>query len=444
MPSFRLKLWKGPKTDPDDVPVYLVVQHGRGSRATLATGVRVAERDWNENKTEVRRSRKNASALNRRLREIESAAADIVDESVGAGDHVTAKGLRDQIAERLEPEPPPNEEPSVDFLTFMEAWVQEYADNGQPSTFKAYRTAHRKLRDYSGGSLEYDDLTASYFKAWGRYLGAPSPHGPGHKQNYVRKVLTSTRTAIREAILRGDAPDGFRDPFERLRGDAVLGTERVKKPSLSMDQVVAISQAKAEPGSLVEFVRDAFAFAFFAGGIRFGDVCLLRWGNVEWDEQGRPTRIVYEAEKTGKETPAPVVAPAAALLDRYEGRAAQGPRAFVFPFLDRRDVSTPKKRRDAIGSLNAYANTALKKLARRAAVPNPDKVSFHVARHSLAAHLLDSGVSPYAIKERLRHTSVSTTERYLEGIDRRLLDDEYVGAFTLDVKVDSLSRGGTG
>ena len=136
-------------------------------------------------------------------------------------------------------------------------------------------------------------------------------------------------------------------------------------------------------------------------------------------------RIVYEAEKTGKETTAPVVAP----LGRYADRAGRGPRAFVFPFLDRRDVSTPKRRRAAIRSLNAYANKALKKLARRAGVPNPGGVSFHVARHSLAAHLFDSGVSPYAIKERLRHTSVSTTERYLEGIARRLLDGEYVAAF---------------
>ena len=161
MPSFRLKLWRGPKTDPDDVPVYLVVQHGRGRRATLSTGVRVAERDWNENKTEVRRSRRNASALNRRLREVESAAADVVDEAVASGDHVTAKGLRDRIAERLEPEAPPDEAPPADFLTFMEGWVEEYADNGQPSTFKAYRTAHRKLRAYSGGSLGYDGLTTA-------------------------------------------------------------------------------------------------------------------------------------------------------------------------------------------------------------------------------------------------------------------------------------------
>ena len=43
-----------------------------------------------------------------------------------------------------------------------------------------------------------------------------------------------------------------------------------------MAQVLAVGRAEAEPGSLVGVVRDAFAFAFFAGGMWFGDVCLLR------------------------------------------------------------------------------------------------------------------------------------------------------------------------
>ena len=427
MPTFRLRLWTSPKTDP--APVYLVLQHGRGQRATLATGVRVAERDWNEKKSEVRRSRPNAASFNKRLREVEAAAADVVDAAVASGGHVTAAGLRDEVAARLAPEFPSVEAPPPDFLAFMGAWVEEFAAKGQVSTHKAYRTVYRKLREHAGGSLAYGDLTAAYFKAWGQSLKAPPPHGPGHRQNYVGQLLKSTRTAIRAALLRDEAPEGFQDPFERLRGDAILGTERVKKASLSISQVRALAGAEAQPGSVVEAVRDAFAFAFafFAGGLRFGDVCLLRWDNVGTDDHGR-LGVSFQAEKTGKLTETPVPGEAADILARH--RAGRGPRAFVFPFLDRRDVSTPARRRAAIGSVNAYANGKLKVLARRAGVENPDRVTFHVARHSLAAYLHDSGVSHVAIKERLQHSSVTTTEQYLRGIDRGRLDDEYLGAFS--------------
>lgn len=426
MASFRLTLWsgKGP-----DRPVYLVFQHGRGRRATLATGIRVAGGDWNEKKSEVRRGRRNASALNRRLREVEAAAADAVDEAVASGEPVTAAGIRDAVASRLAPAPEAAEGAEPDFLSFMEGWVAGFAEAGRPSTYKAYRTVHRKLRAHAGGSLAYADLTPAFFKAWGRALAAPPPHGPGHKQNYVRKIMTSTRTAIRAAVLQDAAPEGFRDPFERLRGDAVLATEEARKRSVPIGSVRAIARADAQPGSLVEAVRDGFVFAFFAAGMRFGDVCLLRWGNVEADPGGRPVRIAYEAEKTGKRTAVSLPPEAVAVLERYAARAEGGAGAFVFPFLDRRDVSTPAKRRAAVGSLNAYANRKLKALARRAGIADPGSVTFHVARHSLAAHLHDAGLSAVAIKERLRHSSVATTERYLKGIDRERLDEEYLGAF---------------
>jgi integrase len=432
MPSYRLTLWKETKPGTAERPVYLVIQHGRGKRSTLFTGVRVNPSDWNDAKTEVRRSRKNASKLNRRLRAVEVAAADVIDEVVAAGAPVTPREIRDRIAAIIDPEPEEvKDEAPADFLVFMEGWVEEYENAGQASTHKAYRTAFRKLRDFAKGPLPYELLTPAYIKAWGKHLEAPEPHGKGHKRNYVRKVLTSTRTAIRDAVKREDPPEGFRDPFELLEGDPLLRTERVVKHRLTAEEVAALAAAPAEPGSLVEAYRDAFVFSFFCGGLRFGDLCLLKWTDFERDGEGRPVRLVFRAEKTKKRGAVPVISQAAAVLERYEGRRGLNgkPSPYVFPFLDGRDVSTPAKRRSVIGSRNAYGNGALKKLARRAKVKDPDKVTFHIARHSLAAHLVDSGVPVHGIKEFYQHSSVRVTESYLAGFDRGLLDDAYRNAF---------------
>ncbi|HEX9951748.1 MAG TPA: tyrosine-type recombinase/integrase, partial [Rubricoccaceae bacterium] len=258
-------------------------------------------------------------------------------------------------------------------------------------------------------------------------MAALSPHGDGLKQNYVRKVLTCVRTACRQAIRVGEAPAGWADPFERLQGDPLLRTERVEKGRLTHGEIAALAAVRAEPGSMVEVVRDAFVLAFYAGGMRFGDAALLRWADVERDAGGAPNRLVYRAEKTRKPTAVPAVPEAAEVLVRYDGLArADG---FVFPLLDGYDLSTPAKRRQAVSARNAYANKALKKLARRAGLSDPDALTFHVARHSLAAYLLDAGLGAHAIKEVLRHSSVQVTERDLGGFDRGLLDEAYRDAF---------------
>lgn len=129
-------------------------------------------------------------------------------------------------------------------------------------------------------------------------------------------------------------------------------------------------------------------------GTQFGDVCLLRWEDVHRDGEGGPSRVVYLAETTGKETAVSLPPEAAETLGRYGDRAARGRRSF--PFLSRHDVSTPAKRRAAVGSLNAYANAKLRVLARRPRLSKPDDLTFHVARHSLAAHIHDAGLSAVA------------------------------------------------
>src|SRR5690606_33231151 len=199
------------------------------------------------------------------------------------------------------------EEEADDFLAFFRRWVDGFAERGQPSTYKAYNTTCKRLTAWAKGRLGYDDLTPALLRKWGHAMAAPEPHGEGLKQNYVRKQLTTTRTAIRAAIRDGHAPSGFRAPFDKLAGDSLLRSERVEKGRLTVEEVRALASASCEADTMVVAVRDGFALAFYAGGMRFGDVCLLRWPNVIRDAEDVPVRLSYEAEKTGKPTSIPLV-----------------------------------------------------------------------------------------------------------------------------------------
>ncbi len=410
-------------------PITIRVVSGQGL-AYVSLGVRVKPKDWHEGKGEVRKSEREASRINDLVAGAVAAGRSAEVQRSAARETVTAKVLAGDVRQWLAPAPV-EAEPEEHFLTFFRRWVDGFAERGQPSTYKAYNTTCQRLTRYAKGRLAYADLTPAFLRAWGHSMRAPTPHGEGLKQNYVRKQLTTTRTAIRAAVRDGHAPESFRDPFGQLHGDVLLRSERVEKGRLTADEVAAIASARCEPGTLVEAVRDGFALAFYAGGMRFGDTCLLRWTDVVRDAEGTPVKLRYEAEKTGKPTSIPLVAEARAIVERYAERrpeaVAEG--GFVFPFLDGKDLGTPAKRRAAVSARNAYANAALKTLAERAEIAHPERVTTHLARHSLAAHLLESGIGAHGIKEVLRHSSVTTTERYLQGFSRDLLDEAYRNAF---------------
>ena len=105
-------------------------------------------------------------------------------------------------------------------------------------------------------------------------------------------------------------------------------------------------------------MRDAFVFAFYAGGMRFSDVCRLKASDVV---EGRAN---YRMMKTGTPMSVPLPRPALAIAEKYAG-SAKTRGGFLFPFLKEGDDKDGVTLRRRIGSRNAQANTALKRMAKR-------------------------------------------------------------------------------
>lgn len=74
--------------------------------------------------------------------------------------------------------------------------------------------------------------------------------------------------------------------------------------------------------------------------------------------------------------------------------------------------------------LNALkrTNSDLKKIAKIAKVPNPDQITFYVARHSFATVLKQKGHSVELISELLGHEDIKTTQIYLGAFDDDIRD----------------------
>jgi len=412
MATIAIVRYPGMKDKRGTVPLYLRATVGTTVRYA-SLGLRIPERHWNAKAETVRKAHADHARLNQYLLDAKAAAQSVMADLLANGQQVTAARIRDGLRSKLQQT---QKEHTEDFLGYCDGLLSEFERRGQIATHRAYRTAVRKLRSYvrkhrGWSELPFDEVTVPLMRGFQTYLVEEL----GNKPNTVHKNMASIRTLLYYAIKDGRFPQE-RNPFFQI----TLRKEKVQKDKLSIEEIEALEALELEPETLLWHVRNWFLFAFYAGGMRFSDVATLCWKHV------RSNRLSYRMKKTNETTSIVLVPPALEILSHYRQRNT-GPEARVFPVLDGYDVATPEKLHRAIGTRNALVNKYLKKLQRRADLET--KLSFHLARHSLADYLRKKGWSIYDISKVLAHANVQVTEQYLKGFDSEDLDEKMQQVF---------------
>ena len=371
-------------------PVYLRVTAHRKKRYQ-ATGVAVEPKHWNERRSRVRASHPIADALNARLGEVEATAktaalgatsADVVKAAVG--------GATGSMTEYFE-----------EFVAGLDA-------DGRLWDHRKYQTTLTKLRSALGQTLSWAEVDADALKRFERYLRRVKENNA----NTTRKELTRLRRVFRQAIREG-VIEPADDPFLTYEKPKAQPVHRRK---LALAEVEALRDAALDPASATGLARDAFVFAFYAGGMRFGDVCTLRAGDVREGPSGH--RAEYTMMKTGTRVAVPVPPPALEVLDRQRPLAE---RPLAFPLIGPDDLSDPVRLRRRVNSRNAQLNVSLKRAAKAAEVES-EGLTMHVARHSYADFARRKSGDLYAISKTLGHADLKTTEAYLRSFDQDAVD----------------------
>ncbi len=188
-------------------------------------------------------------------------------------------------------------------------------------------------------------------------------------------------------------------------------TRRVK---LSDEQIDAIRRLSLDRGTKVWHARNYFMYSFYNGGIRFSDLCRLRWKDIRND------RLIYTMSKTGEEVSLKQGKPQMAILELYRG---DSPAAddYIFPLLKGKVFKDGFEERRIISSLNVSTNDYLKKIATLAGIA--ERVTTHIARHSFADYGRRRNIDLHTMSKLLRHSKLATTERYLAGFDAVKADE---------------------
>jgi integrase/recombinase XerC len=231
----------------------------------------------------------------------------------------------------------------------------------------------------------------------------------------IARKAAALRSGFRFLARRGLVPD---DPAAGL--GAPRGPRRL--PVVLKPRQVDRLLAGPEPVDPVGLRDRAILELLYATGIRVGELCGLRLGDVDLAAD-----TVLVLGKGAKQRIVPFGEPArAALLDYLgNGRAAMVPgpgRAAPTTRANRRDSGAdgdalffnrrrrPMTQRDVRGMLERY----------RVATGAPAGTSPHTLRHSYATHLLEGGADLRAVQELLGHVALTTTQTYTHVSNERL------------------------
>ena len=408
----RIKLYarKDKRDQEGTIPVYVRIAHASKTKY-VSLGIRVKARHWNENKGEVRKGHPQyeatAAFLQARLSIAREAAMDLLRRRPTAPCSALGTAVRKAIGG------PTGE--GDDFLEYCQTYIARVHAEGRAGSWKRLRTVVEKLQSYNrrarkSDQLPFERLTVSFLEGFRADLGQYYGNAP----NTATKNMAAVRTMLYAAIREGLFPQE-KNPFFQI----TLKTQKTEKEKLSRQEMRRLEALDLDSTTMAFHARNTFVFAYYAGGMRFSDVCLLVWDNIR--EVAGDLFLDYRMKKTGERPPVPLVPGAVRILRLYEGR--QHRYARVFPLLDRYSASElrdPVRLQACISSRNVVVNQRLngeagrkRGLQQRAGIRV--HLTFHLARHSFAAHLREAGWDIYSISKAMGHANVAVTERYLAG-----------------------------
>lgn len=461
MAKFHFGLLEKTKNRHGNIPIYLTISHNR-KLARFCTKVEVPSAScWNADKECVyaRINTPEAKPQNKeleRLKKQADKAETIVKES---GEEVTAKAIM-EVLRKLETN---TLKDKFSFLEFVAESVEKAYNNRQYAIFRKYDVFLRRLKGFVNGTspenfdlrqkefsqqeegeanekavekdLLFTDITFQFltdYEMWLHQLPNNCQKNLLLKQTTIRKEMATFKALFAKGV-NCKEDEGLtigRNPFEKYkckRGEPKL------KDKLTIEELEALEALQLKEHSARWNARNCFLFAYYAGGIRFGDVLQIRGTFIE--KVNGNYRLKYTMDKTAKEKNDILIPEAIEILEKYVDLDKPS-TDYVFPYLNNNapyaKAITPEERdalsadetkhlKQNIGSKNALVNKYLKELAELAGISK--HLCTHIARHSCADTLRREGVPIHDIKDTLGHSDTGTTEGYLNQNDTETRDN---------------------
>lgn len=392
--SVRLMLNKGRRLNNGTYPLVFQVIHSRRKKL-LYTGFRLKEEVFNEAEEKIvdgtdatltatditkmnRELRKMKNMIHTRIRQLERITEPFTVEDVLA--QFTRANVRQQFY----------------ILRYIDTQIERKKKLKKEGTAAAYKSTRSSLAKFLDGSdIRMLEIDLRFIRRYEDFL-----YNNGVAENTVSYYLRNLRTLYNQAVVDGYHPHG-EYPFVK----AQTRPAKTVKRALSREDLQALANLKLEDAPELKFARDLYLFSFYAQGMAFVDIVLLKKSDIYNGV------LTYSRHKSKQFIRIAVTPQMQELMDKYETEGK-----YVFPIIRDNSSSEYTQYRLALGRINRH----LKRIAAMIDVKIP--LTTYTARHTWATLARDCGAPVSVISAGLGHTSEEMTRIYLKEFDVSQLD----------------------
>lgn len=275
-------------------------------------------------------------------------------------------------------------------------------------------------------TIHFEEITPGFLEECEKFWFETeiSPATMGIYMRTLRAIINNNR---------GDKPyiDAEKYPFGVSRGKYAIPEGGRREIALSIEQIWKIENYQTENITLA-IARDIFVFMFYCNGLNFGDLCRLRYENIDVSND----EIVFQRKKTLRKTAkptfiyVPILPPMIEIINRQGNKEQDG---YIFPFLNGIEPTDSNERKiiNAMRLSLDQINTSLKQIANELGL-DPD-LSTSYTRNSYITHLTSELlVNPIVVRKMVGHSTrkdvtagyVKLTAKKRREINMKLLNPE--------------------
>ncbi len=379
-----------------DKTAAIVIRVSRGKQTRdIPTRYKIPVEFWDEKKRKVKNTYDGVSSVSRFNKMLGDELKAVNDKLLSIEETGTLDSFSiTEIVEKLS-----NENKADNFFTFADQVLLNLKKAQRIGTMNAYSSAVQALENFHGNrNLSFKQINFDFLKRM-----ETAHFSNGNKANGLAAYMRGIRTIYNLAI-KSDVVDQKYYPFRNYS----IKTERTQKRAISSDLLQKIMSLELQPTHPCYDARNKFLISYMMYGMNFYDMSLLEKSNIN------DGRIQYQRNKTSAPFNVKITPALQTLLDIY----IRPERKSIFDVIKRSDPELMDK---DIRNARRLFNDRLKDLAKLCGIQT--NLTSYVSRHSFATHAKLHKIPVEAISEMLGHTSIKTTQIYLDSLPSSTLDD---------------------
>lgn len=290
----------------------------------------------------------------------------------------------------------------TDLFSFFRLQIALKAAKHKYASSQLYTAAMHAHQQYIGAArYAFSSLTRESITGYIEYLRLRNL-APGTISKYL---------AILHTICLRAACHGTKINREQLFSGLHPMVGRTAKRAVDKSVLSRIFHLDLSDKPTLKYASDLFLFSFFAQGMSLVDILHLRHTNIQHGQ------IRYTRAKCGTRICLGITPQMQQIIERYQENSSED--NYIFPTLRGVAKGSNKEYKVYRATLRA-TNRALLKISNLLHLEVP--LTTYVARHTWATNAKKSHIPIPIIQEALGHTSIRTTEIYLQQFETQIID----------------------